>query len=104
MISEKDFNKIIGDKLKTFRQVMSLTQIEVADSIGVYQSHYSRAEKGCNKISIYNLYALMVKYDLNPNYLFMSGEKMIDLSKNKLRIQEENEYYKKLLKENDINF
>lgn len=104
MITEEEFNKIIADRLKNFRKVMDLTQIEVAESLGVFQSHYSRVEKGGNKISIYNIYTLMAKYDLNPNYLFINGEKMIDLSKSKLRIQEENEYYKNLLKQNDIKF
>nr|MBC7613219.1 helix-turn-helix transcriptional regulator [Pseudopedobacter sp.] len=103
VLPENDFQKIVGERLRGFRSVQRLKQIDLAETLGIYQSQYSRIESGEVSLSLYYVIVLMDKYDLNPSFIFRNGEKMIDVGKRKMSLEEKVDRYEAILRENNID-
>ncbi len=51
----KDFSKNIGETLKKCRRTANMSQMELAEKIGISYQQLQKYEKGINNISIYRL-------------------------------------------------
>ncbi len=51
----KDFSKNIGETLKKYRRAANMSQMELAEKIGISYQQLQKYEKGINNISIYRL-------------------------------------------------
>ncbi|MEW6162648.1 MAG: helix-turn-helix transcriptional regulator [Nitrospirota bacterium] len=56
----KEFREIIGETLKKYRLAAKMSQMELAEKIGVSYQQLQKYEKGVNNISIY-LYSKYLK-------------------------------------------
>jgi transcriptional regulator with XRE-family HTH domain len=57
--------KEIGNKLKSIRKKLNLTQQQLADECGISQTTYSNYELGINLINIITLYAICKNYKIS---------------------------------------
>ncbi|MBQ8951377.1 MAG: helix-turn-helix transcriptional regulator [Eubacterium sp.] len=64
----------VGICLQEVRLDRSMTQLEVAEKIGITSSHYAKIEQGIDKMSIDVLFKLMVLFDADANTLLALGE------------------------------
>jgi transcriptional regulator with XRE-family HTH domain len=102
---DEDVNRIVGLKLKFFREQKGMTQKDFCESVGLQQAHYSLLEKGVRSLGMYALKSLVDKYSLNVNWLLGTSGTMVDYSTRiKLSPAEENQKLRELLKENNISF
>lgn len=60
---------MIGDKIRAFRKLNNLNQVEFAASLGISQGNLSEIEKGKSKPSADTLLALRKTYGLDINFL-----------------------------------
>ena len=47
----KSRDKIIGNKIRSYRRILNFSQAEIARSLGISQQQMQKYEKGQNKIS-----------------------------------------------------
>lgn len=66
----KDIAKIVGENLKQARNDKGLTQKQVAKSLYVTQSQYSRFENGIFELDYAQILAVCKIFDITPNDLF----------------------------------
>lgn len=78
----------INSRLKEFRESLGMTHVQMADSIGIERSTYSKYEKEGVKIPGYAIIILEVKYKVNPTWLRSGqGEKYQETINNSEAIQ-----------------
>lgn len=65
-----DIRKIVGNNLKLARKAMGLTQKQIADELGKYQSDYSEYETGKIELDYEKIIYLCKRLDITPNDLF----------------------------------
>lgn len=58
-----------GEKLKEFRKLYSLTQIDLAQILGMPQGNYSRLEKGEQDIKLSMILLICERLNVSPNWL-----------------------------------
>ena len=63
-------NKIVGENLKLARKNKGLTQKEIANELGKYQSDYSDYETGKIELDYEKIVYLCKRLDITPNDLF----------------------------------
>ena len=68
-MTEEQIRKEIGLRLKISRLQLEISQVEMANEIGIIQVQLSLIEKGKYKVSALILHRLAEKYSINPNYL-----------------------------------
>ena len=71
-----------GSRLKKYREYLKLSQDDVAKLLGSSSAYISLVENNRSKLSVENLVKLLLKYNINLNYLlagigqpFNTGEK-----------------------------
>jgi transcriptional regulator with XRE-family HTH domain len=102
---DQEVNKLVGLKLKFFRENKGMTQKDFCESIALQQAHYSLLEKGVRSLGMYALKILVDKYFLNINWLLGYSDKMMDYSnRDKMNPAEENQKLREILKQNNIDF
>lgn len=62
--------EIVGTNLKTARKAMGLTQKQLAEELGKYQSDYSEYETGKIELDYEKIVFLCHRLDITPNDLF----------------------------------
>lgn len=64
---------MIGEKIKAFRKLHNLSQVEFSTALGISQGNLSEIEKGNSKPSADTLIALRTKYGFDLNLLLIVG-------------------------------
>lgn len=65
-----EIKKIVGQNLKNARKSAGLTQKQIADELGKYQSDYSEYETGKIELDYEKIVFLCKRLDITPNDLF----------------------------------
>lgn len=55
-----NINRVIGKQIKLRRQKLGMTQVDLAERCGIYQTYLSRIENGAANPSVFLLNALAV--------------------------------------------
>lgn len=64
----------IGDRLRTTREELNLTQEQIAEKLGISKTHYGQAERGRCCLSIEKLIHLNKLYGIDLTYLLTGKE------------------------------
>ncbi|MFA5449825.1 MAG: helix-turn-helix transcriptional regulator [Clostridia bacterium] len=64
-----DIKEVVGKRLKESRQILNLTQKEVAEKLGVSQPQYQRFENGIYECNYEQLVMLAKLLDVSADYL-----------------------------------
>ncbi len=65
-----DIRKSVGKNLKMARKAVGLTQKQIAEELGKYQSDYSEYETGKIELDYEKIIFLCKRLDITPNDLF----------------------------------
>lgn len=65
-----DIRKSVGKNLKMARKAAGLTQKQIAEELGKYQSDYSEYETGKIELDYEKIIFLCKRLDITPNDLF----------------------------------
>jgi transcriptional regulator with XRE-family HTH domain len=65
--------ELVGRKIRQLRRQRKLTQVELADRIGVHQSDLSRMEQGEYKVGLDTLLKILATFDLSIGDFFDEG-------------------------------
>lgn len=64
------------DRIKQFRQENNITQVQMAETLGISQQQYFKYEKGINELPIRYLFAICNAYGLSADWLLgLTNEK-----------------------------
>src|SRR5947199_9847955 len=79
-VNETRMNKpaqleLVGRKIRQLRRQRKLTQVELADKIGIHQSDLSRMEQGEYKVGLDTLLKILGTFDLNIGEFFEEGNR-----------------------------
>ncbi|HET7711670.1 MAG TPA: helix-turn-helix transcriptional regulator [Thermoanaerobaculia bacterium] len=62
--------ELVGRKIRQLRRQRKLTQVELAEKIGIHQSDLSRMEQGEYKVGLDTLLRILQTFDLNIGEFF----------------------------------
>ena len=62
--------KMVGENLKSARQLKGITQKQIAQELNKYQSDYSEYETGKIELDYEKIVYLCKRFDITPNDLF----------------------------------
>lgn len=62
--------ELVGRKIRQLRRQRKLTQVELAEKIGIHQSDLSRMEQGEYKVGLDTLLKILATFDLNIGEFF----------------------------------
>ena len=65
--------ELVGRKIRQLRRQRRLTQVELAEKIGIHQSDLSRMEKGEYKVGLDTLLKILGTFDLSIGDFFDEG-------------------------------
>jgi transcriptional regulator with XRE-family HTH domain len=65
--------ELVGRKIRQLRRQRKLTQVELADRIGIHQSDLSRMEQGEYKVGLDTLLKILATFDLSIGDFFEEG-------------------------------
>ena len=55
---DTNINRVVGNKIRSCRQKLGMTQLDLAERCGIYQTYLSRIENGSANPSVFLLNAL----------------------------------------------
>ena len=90
-MKEGTINKNIGLKIKQIRNSWGISQIELAERIGISFQQIQKYEKGSTRISVMRLQQVSEALGVNINAFFEEGERAPKLSDFALRYTSEEE-------------
>ena len=67
--------ELVGRKIRQLRRQRNLTQVELAERIGIHQSDLSRMEKGEYKVGLDTLLRILQTFDLSIGDFFDENER-----------------------------
>ena len=67
--------ELVGRKIRQLRRQRKLTQVELADKIGIHQSDLSRMEQGEYKVGLDTLLKILGTFDLSIGDFFEENER-----------------------------
>ena len=67
--------ELVGRKIRQLRRQRKLTQVELADRIGIHQSDLSRMEQGEYKVGLDTLLKILATFDLSIGDFFEEGNR-----------------------------
>ena len=67
--------ELVGRKIRQIRRQRKLTQVELAERIGIHQSDLSRMEQGEYKVGLDTLLKILQCFDLNMGDFFEETER-----------------------------
>ncbi|HEX9406126.1 MAG TPA: helix-turn-helix transcriptional regulator [Thermoanaerobaculia bacterium] len=67
--------ELVGRKIRQLRRQRKLTQVELADRIGIHQSDLSRMEQGEYKVGLDTLLKILQTFDLSIGDFFEEGNR-----------------------------
>ena len=65
--------ELVGRKIRQLRRQRKLTQVELAERIGIHQSDLSRMEQGEYKVGLDTLLKILATFDLSIGDFFEEG-------------------------------
>src|SRR5438270_5858611 len=79
-VNENAMNKpaqleLVGRKIRQLRRQRKLTQVELAERIGIHQSDLSRMEQGEYKVGLDTLLKILQTFDLSIGDFFEEGNR-----------------------------
>jgi transcriptional regulator with XRE-family HTH domain len=79
-VNENPMNKpaqleLVGRKIRQLRRQRKLTQVELAERIGIHQSDLSRMEQGEYKVGLDTLLKILQTFDLSMGDFFEEGSR-----------------------------
>lgn len=83
-VNETRMNKpaqleLVGRKIRQLRRQRKLTQVELAEKIGIHQSDLSRMEQGEYKVGLDTLLKILGTFDMNIGEFFEEGNRALTL-------------------------
>jgi transcriptional regulator with XRE-family HTH domain len=66
-----------NENIKVFRTYLGLTQIEMAEVLGIQQGSYAKIELGVNSLTGEHIITMIKKYNFNPTWYFTGEGEMI---------------------------
>lgn len=75
MLAQKPQLELVGRKIRQLRRQRKLTQVELADRIGIHQSDLSRMEQGEYKVGLDTLLKILQAFDLSIGEFFEEGNR-----------------------------
>src|SRR6201990_3667825 len=66
--------ELVGRKIRQLRRQRKLTQVELADKIGIHQSDLSRMEQGEYKVGLDTLLKILQTFDLSIGDFFEEND------------------------------
>jgi transcriptional regulator with XRE-family HTH domain len=73
-------DKKIGKKIRQIRKALGLSQIVLAERIGISFQQIQKYEKGASKISVFRLQQISAALDTNINTFFEAKESALQVS------------------------
>lgn len=70
MAGEKEFFKLVGDRIRTIRLAKKLSQTEVARRIQSYQQNVARTERGTENLTLDVIYRIAKALEVDPVEFF----------------------------------
>src|ERR1044071_5885303 len=67
--------ELVGRKIRQLRRQRKLTQVELAEKIGIHQSDLSRMEQGEYKVGLDTLLKILGTFDLSIGEFFEEGNR-----------------------------
>ena len=67
--------ELVGRKIRQLRRQRKLTQVELAEKIGIHQSDLSRMEQGEYKVGLDTLLKVLATFDLSIGDFFDEGSR-----------------------------
>ena len=67
--------ELVGRKIRQLRRQRKLTQVELAERIGIHQSDLSRMEQGEYKVGLDTLLKVLATFDLSIGDFFEEGNR-----------------------------
>jgi transcriptional regulator with XRE-family HTH domain len=67
--------ELVGRKIRQLRRQRKLTQVELAEKIGIHQSDLSRMEQGEYKVGLDTLLKILATFDLSIGDFFEEGNR-----------------------------
>jgi transcriptional regulator with XRE-family HTH domain len=67
--------ELVGRKIRQLRRQRKLTQVELAERIGIHQSDLSRMEQGEYKVGLDTLLKILATFDLSMGDFFEEGNR-----------------------------
>jgi len=67
--------ELVGRKIRQLRRQRKLTQVELAERIGIHQSDLSRMEQGEYKVGLDTLLKILATFDLSIGDFFEEGNR-----------------------------
>lgn len=84
-----DYKKAMGERLRTHRKLLHLTQEQLAEQLDISVKHYSEAERGIIGLSVENLIKVSEVLGISLDYLLKGitieypiPERIIEIYKN----------------------
>lgn len=71
--------ELVGRKIRQLRRQRKLTQVELAEKIGIHQSDLSRMEQGEYKVGLDTLLKILGTFDLSIGEFFEEGNRTATL-------------------------
>jgi transcriptional regulator with XRE-family HTH domain len=71
--------ELVGRKIRQLRRQRKLTQVELAEKIGIHQSDLSRMEQGEYKVGLDTLLKILGTFDMNIGEFFEEGNRALTL-------------------------
>ena len=68
--------ELVGRKIRQLRRQRKLTQVELAEKIGIHQSDLSRMEQGEYKVGLDTLLKILQTFDLSIGDFFEENERI----------------------------
>src|SRR5512141_296548 len=69
--------ELVGRKIRQLRRQRKLTQVELAEKIGIHQSDLSRMEQGEYKVGLDTLLKILGTFDLSIGEFFDEGNRTV---------------------------
>lgn len=76
-MSEERINRFVGKRILERRKLLRLSQVALAEAVGIYPQQLHKHEQGRNRLAAGLLYDLARALDLSPNYFFEGLEQEV---------------------------
>lgn len=87
-MDEFAFNKLLGEKVKTYRESKRLKQKDLATELGLGRTSIANIEKGLQNLNLFGVYKLCVKLGVTPTELFPDFDKFKSLKQKENKVNE----------------
>ena len=68
-------DRYVGARFRSLRELRTLSQMEIAEKLGISYQQVQKYEKGTDRISASRLYSISRILNVQPNYFFQGFEK-----------------------------